>query len=193
MRHRWLRDVRPYGPGRANEWDLVPSLCPAGAGPDLEAWRQCDHEQPRRPQERSRPECHRSRRRPAAIPAALQPRPQPDLERFYKIVGLPENGCGLIHRTALGRHRQHHPDLFTSQVRQLLRRRRVRGRLIGECTSRVPVWSWAPQRSQACPGPSGSRREPPCPVRLRGWIRRSRPAGPRSARSGPRRRRPGRR
>ncbi len=69
------------------------------------------------------------RRRRAALPAALQPRPQSDREGLRQAQGPSQKGRRANCRRPLGRHRQPPRRLHPTGMRQLLRRRRIRSGL----------------------------------------------------------------
>ena len=61
----------------------------------------------------------------ASLPAALQPRSQPDRDGLRQAQSAPAQSRRAIRRSSVGRHRAHPQNLRTTGVQKLLRRRRL--------------------------------------------------------------------
>ena len=73
----------------------------------------------------------RRRRRRTPVPAALQPRLQPDRARLLQAQGPSPQGRRAHRRSPLGRRRPRPRHLLARRMPQLLQGRRIRSRLIG--------------------------------------------------------------
>ena len=118
-------DRRPLGPGRTGQRRRLPALCRNATGPDAQPRRHRHHGQPRQPQDQSGARGDPRRRRPPAVPSALQSRSQPDRAGVRQTQALPAQGPAANSGRSLEKHRLNPEEIRTRRMRQLSRELRI--------------------------------------------------------------------
>ena len=128
------RSDRPHGARRRHASGRLPRLRRQGAGANAQARRHRGDGQPSRPPQRRRPRGHSPGRGRAPLPAALQPRSQPDRDGLLQVQGRPQAPRRPHRHRTLGGHRPRHRHLHAGRVPKLLRRCRIRPCRSGTCS-----------------------------------------------------------